>query len=215
MSSPHTAHTVAIRGARWLLAMVVCVPNAQAAISTSTTAYCFDSLGGIVKTFEGAGAVSCDFQSSNVAHTASGKASVTLKAGQRSVGVTSSASASLERVYDHLPAQTVVQGRGRITLTDSLDVLAKDAYGNAIGAGFMDVDVLVHLSSAACGMSRELRRRRTAMKTKPLNTALIVGGVLAVGTAGAISLKPGWMTRPRPKCLPATAIAAVDPQVAV
>jgi hypothetical protein len=157
MSSPHTAHTVAIRGARWLLAMVVCVPNAQAAISTSTTAYCFDSLGGIVKTFEGAGAVSCDFQSSNVAHTASGKASVTLKAGQRSVGVTSSASASLERVYDHLPAQTVVQGRGRITLTDSLDVLAKDAYGNAIGAGFMDVDVLasgeLSLSGSGAGIS--------------------------------------------------------------
>lgn len=54
MSSPPTANTVAMRGARWLLAMVVCVPHAQAAISTSTTAYCFDSLGGIVKTLEGA-----------------------------------------------------------------------------------------------------------------------------------------------------------------
>ena len=33
------------------------------------------------------------------------------------------------------------------------------------------------------------------MKTKPLNTALIVAGVLAVGTAGAFSLKPEWLDK--------------------
>mgnify|MGYP003419063413 FL=1 len=31
------------------------------------------------------------------------------------------------------------------------------------------------------------------MKTKTLNTALIAAGVLAVGTAGAFSLNPGWL----------------------
>jgi len=133
--------------------MVVCMPHAHAAISSSTTAYCFDSLGGIVKTLEGAGAVSCEFESSNVAHTASGRASVTLKAGERRVGVNSSASASLMRVYDYLPAQTVVQGRGHIRLTDSFDVVAKDSFGNSVAAGFMNVDVLAsgELSLAGSG----------------------------------------------------------------
>jgi len=129
------------------------MPHAHAAISSSTTAYCFDSLGGIVKTLEGAGAVSCEFESSNVAHTASGRASVTLKAGERRVGVNSSASASLMRVYDYLPAQTVVQGRGHIRLTDSFDVVAKDSFGNSVAAGFMNVDVLAsgELSLAGSG----------------------------------------------------------------
>ena len=31
------------------------------------------------------------------------------------------------------------------------------------------------------------------MKTKPLTTALIAAGVLAVGTAGAFSLSPDWL----------------------
>ena len=34
------------------------------------------------------------------------------------------------------------------------------------------------------------------MKLKPLNVALVTAGVLAVGTAGAFSLKPGWLDKP-------------------
>ncbi len=41
------------------------------------------------------------------------------------------------------------------------------------------------------------------MKTQPLNTALIVAGVLAVGTAGAFSLKPEWLHKAKAEVLPA------------
>ena len=46
------------------------------------------------------------------------------------------------------------------------------------------------------------------MKTKPLNTALIVAGVLAVGTAGAFSLKPEWLHKAKAEVMPAQAVAA-------
>ena len=45
------------------------------------------------------------------------------------------------------------------------------------------------------------------MKTKPLNTALIVAGVLAVGTAGAFSLKPAWLDKAKAEMLPAQPVA--------
>mgnify|MGYP000981081678 CR=1 FL=1 len=53
------------------------------------------------------------------------------------------------------------------------------------------------------------------MKTKTLNTALIAAGVLAVGTAGAFSLNPGWLDKA--KAGPAAASVAqsnADVQVA-
>jgi serine protease Do len=53
------------------------------------------------------------------------------------------------------------------------------------------------------------------MKTKPLTTALIAGGVLALGTAGAFTLNQGWMTRAGAPSVPATAAGAADVQVAV
>jgi serine protease Do len=40
------------------------------------------------------------------------------------------------------------------------------------------------------------------MKTKPLNMALIAAGVLAVGTAGAFSLKPAWLEKAKAEMLP-------------
>jgi len=46
------------------------------------------------------------------------------------------------------------------------------------------------------------------MKTKTLNTALIAAGVLAVGTAGAFSLKPEWLDSAKAEMLPAQALAA-------
>jgi serine protease Do len=45
------------------------------------------------------------------------------------------------------------------------------------------------------------------MKTKPLNTALIVAGVLAVGTAGAFSLRPDLLQKAKAEMLPAQAAA--------
>jgi len=53
------------------------------------------------------------------------------------------------------------------------------------------------------------------MKTKPLTTALIAGGVLALGTAGAFTLNPGWMTKTDAPSVPATALEAAGVQVAV
>ena len=53
------------------------------------------------------------------------------------------------------------------------------------------------------------------MKTKPLTTALIAGGVLAVGTAGAFGLTPSWMKKTDAPSAPAVAAEAVDVQVAV
>jgi serine protease Do len=53
-------------------------------------------------------------------------------------------------------------------------------------------------------MSRDVADKETnAMKTKPLNTALIAAGVLAVGTAGAFSLKPAWLDKAKAEILPA------------
>ena len=52
------------------------------------------------------------------------------------------------------------------------------------------------------------------MKTKTLNTALIAAGVLAVGTAGAFSLNPGWLDKAKAGLDPATAKAGNDVQVA-
>ena len=46
------------------------------------------------------------------------------------------------------------------------------------------------------------------MKTKTLNTALIAAGVLAVGTAGAFSLNPGWLDKAGAAPAPAAAAAA-------
>ncbi len=45
------------------------------------------------------------------------------------------------------------------------------------------------------------------MKTKPLTTALIAAGVLAVGTAGAFSLKPEWLDKAKAEMLPVQAVA--------
>ena len=42
------------------------------------------------------------------------------------------------------------------------------------------------------------------MKTKTLNTALVAAGVLAVGTAGAFSLNPGWLDKAKVGMAPAT-----------
>jgi len=53
------------------------------------------------------------------------------------------------------------------------------------------------------------------MKTKPLNTALIVAGVLAVGTAGAFSLKPAWLDKAKAEVLPAQTVSSGDVQLAV
>ena len=52
------------------------------------------------------------------------------------------------------------------------------------------------------------------MKTKPLTTALIAGGVLAVGTAGAFSLNPGWIKKADAPSAPAVAVKATDVQLA-
>ena len=56
------------------------------------------------------------------------------------------------------------------------------------------------------------------MKTKTLNTALIAAGVLAVGTAGAFSLNPGWLDKAKaginPTAAPAVAQGSGDVQVA-
>ena len=46
------------------------------------------------------------------------------------------------------------------------------------------------------------------MKIKTLNTALIAAGVLAVGTAGAFSLHPGWLDKAKAEMLPAPSAAA-------
>ena len=46
------------------------------------------------------------------------------------------------------------------------------------------------------------------MKTKTLNTALIAAGVLAVGTAGAFSLNPGWLDKAKAGIGPAAPAAA-------
>jgi serine protease Do len=51
------------------------------------------------------------------------------------------------------------------------------------------------------------------MKTKTLNTALIAAGVLAVGTAGAFSLNPGWLDKAKAGMAP-TAQTSGDVQVA-
>ena len=48
------------------------------------------------------------------------------------------------------------------------------------------------------------------MKTKTLNTALVAAGVLAVGTAGAFSLNPGWLDKA--KAGTATSSTATAPQ---
>jgi serine protease Do len=54
------------------------------------------------------------------------------------------------------------------------------------------------------------------MSTKPLNTALIAAGVLAVGTAGAFSLNPGWLNKAKGEAQPARAEAIkVDEDVQV
>jgi serine protease Do len=45
------------------------------------------------------------------------------------------------------------------------------------------------------------------MKTKPLNTALIVAGVLAVGTAGAFGLRPDLLQKAKAEMLPVQATA--------
>jgi serine protease Do len=46
------------------------------------------------------------------------------------------------------------------------------------------------------------------MKTKTLNTALIAAGVLAVGTAGAFSLNPGWLDKAKAGMDPAATPSA-------
>ena len=46
------------------------------------------------------------------------------------------------------------------------------------------------------------------MKTKTLNTALIAAGVLAVGTAGAFSLNPGWLDKAKAGMAPAAVPSA-------
>ena len=52
------------------------------------------------------------------------------------------------------------------------------------------------------------------MKTKPLNTALIVAGVLAVGTAGAFSLKPEWLDKAKGSVAPTSVQNRGEVQVA-
>ena len=56
------------------------------------------------------------------------------------------------------------------------------------------------------------------MKTKTLNTALIAAGVLAVGTAGAFSLNPGWLDKAKAGISPVsnspTVQSGADVQVA-
>ncbi len=52
------------------------------------------------------------------------------------------------------------------------------------------------------------------MKTKPLNTALIVAGVLAVGTAGAFSLKPEWLDKAKGSVAPTSVQNSGEVQVA-
>lgn len=130
--------------ASWLLATLA-LPwsSAQAVLVDEVSSVCTDSLGGIVliEPSSNAGLSSCHFSMSNSEHVASGAAAVQIKVADRKVGVVSSANASLQ-LLDTVGGMTVVQSAGHAKLTDSFGAVAKDAAGNAVTAGYMDVDVL-------------------------------------------------------------------------
>lgn len=131
------------RSAWLLLTAVAPWSAAQAELTDEVSSACTDSLGGIVliEPSSNAGFSSCYFSMSNSEHVASGAASVQLKVADRKVGVVSSANASLQ-LLDAVGGMTVVQSAGRAKLTDTFGAVAKDAAGNAVAAGYMDVDVL-------------------------------------------------------------------------
>jgi serine protease Do len=65
-------------------------------------------------------------------------------------------------------------------------------------------------------MFRDAPKRRNPMKTRSLNTALIAAGVLAVGTAGAFTLRPDLLDRAKAGLQPAQPVATpVDAGVQV
>jgi serine protease Do len=66
-------------------------------------------------------------------------------------------------------------------------------------------------------MFRDAPKRRNPMKTSSVNTALIAAGVLAVGTAGAFTLRPDLLDKAKAglqPAQPATTLTASDVQVA-
>lgn len=135
------------------------VSNAHAGLTLEVSSTCIDSLGGIeeINPATSGGTSHCNFTSSNAEHTASGNALTMIRAGQRRVGIDSKATASLNRVHDYMPAYTIVQTTGHVTLIEPLTMAAKDADGNAVGSGYMDVNVLasgvVSLSGSGAGLS--------------------------------------------------------------
>lgn len=133
--------------------------NAHAGLTLEVSSTCIDSLGGIedIHPASSGGSTNCNFTSSNAEHTASGSAFTTIRAGQRRVGIDSKATASLNRVHDYMPAYTIVQTTGHITLTEQLVMGATDAQGTPVTSGYMDVNVLasgvVSLSGSGAGLS--------------------------------------------------------------
>jgi hypothetical protein len=132
---------------------------AHASLTARVSSTCIDSLGGIetINPETIGGSSHCNFTSSNAEHTASGNALTQIKAGQRRLGIDSKATASLSRVHDYMTAATIVQTTGFAYLVDDFDTVAKDAQGNRIAAGYMDVDILasgvVSLSGSGAGLS--------------------------------------------------------------
>ena len=142
-------------GAACLLAATV----GHAALTATVSSTCIDSLGGIetINPETSGGSSQCSFTSSNAEHTASGSALTQIKAGYRRLGIDSKATASLNRVHDYMTASTIVQTTGHAILVDKFDMVAKDAQGNRIAAGYMDVDIMasgvVSLSGSGAGLS--------------------------------------------------------------
>lgn len=133
--------------------------GARASLTLEVSSSCIDSLGGIetINPATSSASSHCNFTSSNAEHTASGNALTQIKAGQRRLGIDSKATASLSRVHDYVTAATIVQTTGRAVLVDNFDMIARDAAGNRISAGYMDVDIaasgVVSLGGSGAGLS--------------------------------------------------------------
>ena len=176
--------------------------NADAGVALEVSSTCIDSLGGIedIHPASSGGSTSCNFTSSNAEHSASGSAFTTIRAGQRRVGIDSKATASLNRVHDYMPAYTIVQTTGRITLVEQLVVGATDAQGNPVTSGYMDVNVLasgvVSLSGSGAGLSgvssSKLRYRLEMSPGSHVDGAFAINHADSVAADGLLTQRWFW-----------------------
>lgn len=126
------------------VAAVCCAPApaAQAATSFRLRATCIDQLSFVHVVDPHPAAIAlCADSASDEFHGSSSEARVELRLGPRKIGVVTYAAGSLTLV-DPIPTVLKSEAVSSANLTDRFEMLARDAAGNLVSSGSMDIDLI-------------------------------------------------------------------------